>query len=46
MSTTPVYTYTYDHIHVRTKYPEDMASFFETISGIVNGSRGSNPLQA
>ena len=28
MSTTPVYTYTYDHIHVRTKDPEGMAGFF------------------
>ena len=33
MSTTPVYTYTYDHIHVRTKDPEGMASFFETMFG-------------
>ena len=31
MSTTPVYTYTYDHIHVRTKDPEGMATFFETM---------------
>ena len=31
MSTAPVYTYTYDHIHVRTKDPEGMASFFETM---------------
>ena len=31
--TTPVYTYTYDHIHVRTKDPEGMASFFETMFG-------------
>ena len=29
----PVYTYTYDHIHVRTKDPEGMASFFETMFG-------------
>ena len=29
----PVYTYTYDHIHVRTKEPEGMASFFETMFG-------------
>ena len=28
--TAPVYTYTYDHIHVRTKDPEGMAAFFET----------------
>ena len=33
MSTTPVYTYTYDHIHVRTKDPEGMARFFETMFG-------------
>ena len=33
MSTPPVYTYTYDHIHVRTKDPEGMASFFETMFG-------------
>ena len=33
MSTAPVYTYTYDHIHVRTKDPEGMASFFETMFG-------------
>ena len=33
MSTTPVYTYTYDHIHVRTKDPEGMAGFFETMFG-------------
>ena len=34
MSTSaPVYTYTYDHIHVRTKDPEGMASFFETMFG-------------
>ena len=33
MSATPVYTYTYDHIHVRTKDPEGMASFFETMFG-------------
>ena len=33
MTTTPVYTYTYDHIHVRTKDPEGMASFFETMFG-------------
>ncbi len=33
MSTTPVYTYTYDHIHVRTKDPEGMAAFFETMFG-------------
>lgn len=33
MSTTPVYTYTYDHIHVRTKDPEGMATFFETMFG-------------
>ena len=33
MSTTPAYTYTYDHIHVRTKDPEGMASFFETMFG-------------
>ena len=33
MSNTPVYTYTYDHIHVRTKDPEGMASFFETMFG-------------
>ena len=33
MSTnTPVYTYTY-HIHVRTKDPEGMAGFFETMFG-------------
>lgn len=31
--TTPVYTYTYDHIHVRTKDPEGMAAFFETMFG-------------
>ncbi len=31
--TTPVYTYTYDHIHVRTKDPEGMAGFFETMFG-------------
>ena len=32
MSTSaPVYTYTYDHIHVRTKDPEGMANFFETM---------------
>ena len=31
MSTAPVYTYTYDHIHVRTKDPEGMATFFETM---------------
>ena len=29
----PVYTYTYDHIHVRTKDPEGMADFFETMFG-------------
>ncbi len=29
----PVYTYTYDHIHVRTKDTEGMASFFETMFG-------------
>ena len=29
----PVYTYTYDHIHVRTKDPERMAAFFETMFG-------------
>ena len=29
----PVYTYTYDHIHVRTKDPEGMAAFFETMFG-------------
>ncbi len=33
MSTTPIYTYTYDHIHVRTKDPEAMAGFFETMFG-------------
>ena len=33
MSTTPVYTYTYDHIHVRTKDPGGMATFFETMFG-------------
>ena len=33
MSTAPVYTYTYDHIHVRTKDPEGMATFFETMFG-------------
>ena len=35
MTTTaaPVYTYTYDHIHVRTKDPEGMAAFFETMFG-------------
>ena len=33
MSTAPVYTYTYDHIHVRTKDPEGMAGFFETMFG-------------
>ncbi len=33
MSTAPVYTYTYDHIHVRTKDPEGMAAFFETMFG-------------
>ncbi len=31
--TTPVYTYTYDHIHVRTRDPEGMAGFFETMFG-------------
>ena len=31
MSTAPVYTYAYDHIHVRTKDPEGMATFFETM---------------
>ena len=29
----PVYTYTYDHIHVRTKDPEGMANFFEIMFG-------------
>jgi catechol 2,3-dioxygenase-like lactoylglutathione lyase family enzyme len=33
MSTAPVYTYTYDHIHVRTKDPEGVAGFFETMFG-------------
>jgi catechol 2,3-dioxygenase-like lactoylglutathione lyase family enzyme len=33
MSAASVYTYTYDHIHVRTKDPEGMAAFFETMFG-------------
>ena len=32
-ASTPVYTYTYDHIHLRTKDPEGMATFFETMFG-------------
>ena len=33
MSTASKFTYTYDHIHVRTKDPEGMANFFETMFG-------------
>ena len=33
MTNTPAYIYTYDHIHLRTKDPERMASFFATMFG-------------